>query len=155
MMTRLFAGLLFGLLLCMGVMLFAQSALVSGAQPVAVLVAEVTPEATVESAPEIVGDAARGETLFTSGVNGAPPCTSCHTVSAGRSGFQLGPSLRDIGTNAALRAEGMTAEAYLRQSILEPGAFVVPGFRDMMYPHFADHLSEQDLADLIAYLLTL
>jgi hypothetical protein len=43
----------------------------------------------------------------------------------------------------------------LRQSILEPSAYVVSGFRDIMYPNFKEKLNEQDVADLIAYLETL
>ena len=49
----------------------------------------------------------------------------------------------------------MRAEDYIRQSILDPHSFVVPGFRDIMYPDFKKHFSEQDIADIIAYLMTL
>jgi hypothetical protein len=60
-----------------------------------------------------------------------------------------------ISQRAGQRVPGLSAEAYLRQSILDPSAYVVSGFRNIMYPHFKEKLSQQDLADLIAYLKTL
>jgi len=99
------------------------------------------------------GDATRGAELFTHGVNDAPPCISCHSL--GQSPFSLGPKMTGISQRAGQRVPGLSAEAYLRQSILEPSAFVVSGFRDIMYPNFKDKLTEQDVADLIAYLETL
>jgi hypothetical protein len=69
--------------------------------------------------------------------------------------FALGPKLTGVIERAGQRVEGLTAEAYLRQSILDPGAFIVPGYRNIMYPQYADQLNEQDIADLLAYLSTL
>lgn len=51
--------------------------------------------------------------------------------------------------------DGLTAEEYLHQSILEPERYLVSGYRDIMYPDYSAHLSEQDIQDLIAFLLTL
>lgn len=46
--------------------------------------------------------------------------------------------------------------AYLQTSIREPGAFIVPDFPDMIMPRtYGEILSEQDINDLVAYLLTL
>ncbi len=96
----------------------------------------------------------RGMQLFREGINGAPPCSSCHqTVADG--GFSLGPNLAGIANRATGRIPAMNAEDYLRASILEPGAYLVPGYRNIMYPNYAAHLSAQDVADLIAFLLTL
>jgi mono/diheme cytochrome c family protein len=100
------------------------------------------------------GDAARGEEIFRHGVNESPPCIGCHQVSNGGFGFALGPNLSGIATRAGKRVTGMSAEAYLEDSILHPSDFVVPGYRDIMYPQFADHFSDQDVADLVAYLMT-
>lgn len=104
--------------------------------------------------PQLVvrGDAARGEDIFKHGINGSPPCTSCHALQPG--GFSLGPVLAGIAARAGQRVPGLSAEAYLHQSIIEPEAFVAPGFRPIMYPQYADHFSEQDIADLIAFLMT-
>lgn len=99
------------------------------------------------------GDAVRGETLFKHGTDGAPACVGCHALNKGS--FSLGPVMKGITERAGTRIEGMSTEAYLRQSILEPKAFVVAGFRPLMYPDYAKHLSEQNILDLIAYLSTL
>lgn len=101
----------------------------------------------------LVGDALHGETIFKNGTGEAPPCTSCHTL--GNSAFSLGPKLVGIGQHAGERIPGMSADDYLHQSIVEPAAYVVSGYRDIMYPQFGEKLSEQDIADLIAYLETL
>ena len=39
--------------------------------------------------------------------------------------------------------------------MLDPHAYIAPGFRDIMYPEFAAYFDEQDIADLIAYLMSL
>ena len=48
----------------------------------------------------------------------------------------------------------MTAEEYLRQSILDPGAYLVEDFQDSMPHYYKDAPSEQDIADLVAFMLT-
>lgn len=101
----------------------------------------------------VVGDPARGEAIFRQGLGAAPPCITCHALARG--GFSLGPPMEGIAERAARRIEGVSAEAYLRQSILEPEAFTAPGFRPIMYPDYGDHFSEQDLADLVAFLMEL
>lgn len=109
------------------------------------------------SAPPVTvalqGDAVRGEEIFKHGLNEAPPCSTCHALVKGS--FSLGPVMTGISERAATRIPGMTAVEYLHQSIVSPSAYLVSGYRDIMYPQFADHLNEQDIADLIAYLSTL
>ena len=101
------------------------------------------------------GDPARGDTIFHHGKNEAPPCSTCHQTVKGAFGFALGPNLAEVGTRAASRIDGMTAAEYITDSILHPKHFVVPGYQDIMYPDFAKHFSPQDVADLVAYLMTL
>ena len=109
-----------------------------------------------EAAPSlVVGDAANGEKIFRTGVADAPPCIGCHRVSEGGFGLSLAPKLIGIAARAGDRIEGFTAEAYIQDSILHPQHFVVPGYHVSMYPDYAQHLSEQDVADLVAYLMTL
>lgn len=102
---------------------------------------------------DLIGDAARGDTLFRVGVNGSPPCATCHQTSAGAFGFAVAPNLSGIGQRAAAHDGG--ASAYIAQSILEPSAVIVPGYRNIMIANYADHFNEQDMADLVAYLLSL
>jgi mono/diheme cytochrome c family protein len=103
--------------------------------------------------PPIVGDPERGQAIFRKGKGDAPPCSSCHALRPGT--FTLGPIMQGISSRAGSRTPPTPAEEYLRQSILEPEAFLVPGFRPIMYPKYAEQLTLQDVADLVAYLLTL
>jgi cytochrome c553 len=111
-----------------------------------------------DSAPQqstIKGDPIRGQELFQVGVNNAPPCSTCHLVEVGGTGFSLAPNLQAIASTARNRDATISPEQYIKNSIINPGDFVVSGFRVSMYTDYATHLSEQDIADLIAYLLTL
>ena len=101
------------------------------------------------------GDPARGAAICRGGVEGAPPCVGCHLVRVGGAGFSLGPNLAGVGSRAAERVEGMSAAQYLEESILHPGSHVVAGYHVSMFADYADYLSPQDVADLIAYLLAL
>lgn len=112
-------------------------------------------DASSSTSAPIDGDAERGAQLFAEGQDAAPPCSSCHHIAAGQFGFSIGPNLADIGERAVTQVEGLEAEAYLRQSILEPGHHIVSGYRDIMYPDYAKHFTRKDVQDLIAYLLTL
>jgi cytochrome c2 len=103
-----------------------------------------------------VGDAAHGEVIFREGLGAAPSCISCHAF--GTRAFRLGPNLVGIAARTAVRLkdeEGAAVRDYLWQSIVDPGAFIVPGYRGMMYPRYGELLTPQDIADLVAYLLTL
>ena len=99
----------------------------------------------------LVGDPVHGEDIFRHGINAAPPCITCHALAPG--GNSLGPVMQGFGERAGSRVEGLSAEAYAHQSIVEPRAFLVSGFRDIMYPGYANDLTEQEIADLIAFLL--
>lgn len=137
--------------------------------PTAEIAPEDTPEATIaptaESTPEstldatavaLVGDAARGDVIFHQGIAPAPACINCHNPNVpGKNGFALGPGLKEISTNAATRVDGLSSEQYIEQSIRHPGAYIVGGFRDIMYPNFDTDYGDQDIADLVAYLMTL
>lgn len=95
--------------------------------------------------------------IFQGGANGAPPCGACHAVEIGGpvTRFDAGPNLVSIRERAATRIAGMSAEDYLRESVLHPGRYIVPTFRGAMYMFYADALTDQDMNDLLAYLLTL
>ena len=99
--------------------------------------------------------AARGEELFNQPIVGSEPgCNTCHSLTAGT--VIVGPSLAGIGTTAATRVGDETAEEYLRQSILEPDAYLVEGFTaGVMSKNWADTLTDDQLNDVVAYLLTI
>jgi cytochrome c len=101
------------------------------------------------------GDAARGQQIFTAGANDAPPCATCHLVAEGGPRSSLGPNLAGVGERAGTRVEGLAARDYLQQSIVDPYAYVVGGYRGVMYPEYGEHLTDDEVADLVAYLMTL
>jgi nitric oxide reductase subunit C len=79
-------------------------------------------------------------------------CSTCHSLEPDI--VIVGPSLYGIAQRAAARVAGMSAEDYIRASILQPSDYVVEGFQDVMQKNFADVLSSQDIDDLIAFLMT-
>lgn len=98
------------------------------------------------------GNAEHGAELFTQSINGAPPCNTCHLTD---DTTLVGPGLKGYAARAATRVEGQNAEQYTEESITHPASFVVSGFPNAMYNQYASKLSPQDIADLMAYLLTL
>ena|SRR5690606_995487 len=98
------------------------------------------------------GDAVRGAALFAVSVNGAPACSTCHTLDGAAS---VGPSFQDYAAHAPVEAAGAESlEAYIYASIVQPSAYIVSGFGNSMYNQYQRQLSPQEIADLIAYLLT-
>jgi mono/diheme cytochrome c family protein len=108
----------------------------------------------VTDAPS-TGDAAAGQALFVQTLIGTQAgCTTCHSLEPDV--VVVGPSLAGVATVAGSRVSGLSAAEYLRQSIMEPDAHVVDGFaRGLMPAALATELSEQQLNDLVAYMLTL
>lgn len=96
-----------------------------------------------------------GEALFSSTVlEGQAGCVTCHSLSPGQ--VIVGPSLASVGVEAGTRVEGLSAEAYIEQSIVDPSAYVVEGFEDGQMPSvWGDVLSDAEVDALIEYLLTL
>jgi len=63
-----------------------------------------------------------GETL----VRTKGGCLLCHKIT--EQGNNRGPDLRGVGGRAATRNPGMSAEVYLTESLVDPGAYVVEEF---------------------------
>jgi cytochrome c oxidase subunit 2 len=90
-------------------------------------------------------------------------CGGCHTLTdAGLQGT-VGPSLDGLATRAASDQDGRLtksgskdAAAYIRQSILDPSAYIVPGYQDVMPKNFGDPsvMSPEELDAVVSYLLT-
>ena len=91
------------------------------------------------------------------------PCGSCHILDdAGLKGI-VGPTLNGVATRAANDVDNRetnsgvkTAEEYIRQSIINPGAYLVPGFQNLMPKTFGDPtvMPEDDREAIVNYLLT-
>ena len=97
------------------------------------------------------GDASRGAQLFSQSINGAPSCASCHNLD---NTVNTGPGMQGYGARAGTRVPNVSAQDYTYQSIVQPGAYIVPGFGNVMYDQFGQRLSPQQIADLMAFLLT-
>ena len=81
-------------------------------------------------------------------------CSNCHSTSSET--VIVGPSLVGIATRGGDRIEGMDAQAYIRDSILNPNAYTVDSFPEGIMPlNMKDALSSEDLDAVVAYLLTL
>ncbi|MDD2923247.1 MAG: cytochrome b N-terminal domain-containing protein, partial [Anaerolineales bacterium] len=100
-------------------------------------------------------DPIAGESLYyeSSGSTNAG-CRICHSLV--KDEVIVGPSFYGVATRAATRIPGLSAEEYLRQSILEPNAYVVPGFpKGQMVQNLGEILSADQIDDLIAFLMTM
>lgn len=99
--------------------------------------------------------------------NATPPaCAACHSIAPNVN--IVGPSLAGIASTAATRIRGSDyhgqakdAAGYIRESILEPNAHVLPGptyaagGRSLMPGDYAQTLKPEQVDQIVAYLLTL
>ncbi|RMG88765.1 MAG: hypothetical protein D6712_03020 [Chloroflexi bacterium] len=113
------------------------------------------PDTPAESSPEVAGDPAQGEIWFNTVPEGAGlACSSCHHVDS--DDMLVGPGLLSIAERAATRVEGLSAEEYIVQSITHPDDYVVEGYPPSVMPqNYAEIWTEEQLQDIVAYLLSL
>ena len=101
------------------------------------------------------GDPGRGEELYyelSLGQNVS--CRVCHSLEPDVR--LVGPSFAGVATRAETRIPGLSAEEYIRQSILDPNAYVVEEFpAGQMLQNFDEILTDEQLDDIVAFLLTL
>lgn len=97
------------------------------------------------------------------------PCASCHDVKNPFPGGFICPNLGNIAVEAEriirlpeYHGSATDAASYIRESILNPNAYLVPGdaYRasngsSVMPKNFGKLLTPKQLDDLVAYLLTL
>ena len=116
----------------------------------AAILAATAALASCGSEPRATEPVARGRQVY-----GELSCASCHEPGFGNLFRPVGPQLGHIGTVAETRRAGVSGADYIRQSVTDPGAYVVPGYPDSMPRGLGDRLSKEDLDDLVAYLLSL
>ncbi|MEX2584875.1 MAG: c-type cytochrome [Balneolaceae bacterium] len=122
--------------------------------------AEQESQAAEDGADEAASDSAAGDEggnvsaelgqqLFT-----RQGCQACHSVD-GSPG--VGPSLAGLYGQQEHELEGgetvVVDDAYLHESIVEPGVRIAAGYQNMMTPY--GHLSENEIQSLIEYIKTL
>jgi hypothetical protein len=87
-------------------------------------------------------------------------CGSCHFLGALGERRKVGPDLTNIGNLAAERIAGLKADEYLRQSILDPNAFMAPScpngpcLPNIMPATYGEFLSEAQVETLVQFLLS-
>lgn len=89
----------------------------------------------------------KGQSIFIS------RCAHCHALEPET--ILVGPSLTGIATRASKLQNGLTAEEYIEEAILNPRAFVIEGFADNMPTNFSKELTLEELEALVAFLMTL
>lgn len=79
-------------------------------------------------------------------------CSACH---AGQNAGYLAPGHAGLYALAAERRPPLTAAAYVYESIVYPGAYIVEGYDQVNMPRiYEQQISPDELGDIIAYLLT-
>jgi mono/diheme cytochrome c family protein len=97
--------------------------------------------------PAPPGNAAAGKAVFTSS-----GCVACHTFKPAGSTGTTGPDLDKLAADAQKANRG-PLPVYVEESIVDPNAYVVPGFQPgIMPPNFGQMLKKQQIADLVAFL---
>jgi cytochrome c len=78
-------------------------------------------------------------------------CVACHRLGVAS---KVAPSFEGIAERAASRRPPLSAGAYIYESIINPTSYVVDGFQPAMPQNFSGRLTDRELGDIIAYLLT-
>ena len=96
-------------------------------------------------------EAAAGKQLFTD-----TGCNACHALADAESTAAIGPGLDELSADAAKygKQEDQSPEEYVKTSIEDPSAFLVPDFDDGVMPaDYAEQLSAEEIDTLVKYLL--
>lgn len=89
-------------------------------------------------------------------------CVACHSIKGvGGGAATLGPHLYRLGEIAVDRRPGVSVEAYIEESILDPTAFTMPNcptgpcIEGLMPTTYGESLSAEDISILVTYLAAL
>jgi cytochrome c oxidase subunit 2 len=78
-------------------------------------------------------------------------CSSCHTFKPAGATGTIGPDLDNLKAEAAKANRG-SLDAFVRESIVDPGAYLEPGFSDAMPHIFRSQIPANQLTQLVQYL---
>ena len=116
----------------------------STVSPTAEAVVGTLPTTSAQAA--LTGNAASGAKLFA-----AQGCGGCHKFQPAGTNGNVGPDLDKLAAYAKAANRGSLRE-FTHESIASPSAYVEKGYPPSM-PDFGQTLSDQQLADLTAYLV--
>lgn len=77
-------------------------------------------------------------------------CNACH---GGANAGRLAPGFDDLWQVAAERHPPLTAAAYVYESIIYPGAYIVEGYPSNMPRIYDERIPDDELGHIIAYLI--
>jgi cytochrome c551/c552 len=103
-----------------------------------------TTSAVTATSPSNAGGQSSGEALFSA--NG---CNGCHTFKPAGSTAKIGPDLDNLAQYAKTAKQPL--EAFTRESIVNPSAYIQPGFTDIMPKNYKS-LPKAQLDALVKYL---
>lgn len=146
----------FAIIAVASIILIGFTAIIQSGQAQAQIEAFLQPTSTVAPTETVfTPDSARGQEIFEHGVENAPACAVCHLVEKIPGRYSVGPLLKGVATRASQRVAGLSAEEYLYESVTSPGSYTVNGFANAMFSKYSEVLTQEQIADVIAYLMTL
>jgi cytochrome c oxidase subunit 2 len=78
-------------------------------------------------------------------------CGSCHTFKPANATGKVGPDLDDLKASAAKANRG-PLDAFIEESIVDPAAYLAPGYPDAMPHIFKQQIPSDQLKQLVQYL---
>jgi mono/diheme cytochrome c family protein len=108
--------------------------------------ATATGPAATTAAAAPAGNPSAGKALFA-----AQGCASCHTFAPAGSKATIGPDLDHLAADAQKANRG-ALPAYVKESIVDPNAYVVAGFPKGVMPQNFSQLGPSKINDLVAFL---
>lgn len=100
----------------------------------------------IADAKKGISGAGAGKAVFDN--NG---CGSCHTFKPAGSNGTVGPDLDDLAPSA--KKAGKPLEQFVRESIVDPDAYIAPGYSPNVMPKTFSTLPKSQLDALVQYLL--
>ena len=112
------------------------------AAPATTTAAAAAPKTTTAAA----APSANGKAVFLSA-----GCGACHTFKAAGTSGTIGPDL-DTAPEKDAKATGTPLAAFIKKSIVDPSAYLSPGYKDLMPKTFASQLGAAKIDALVTFI---
>lgn len=113
------------------------------------------PSESSQSEPAAGGESSNPEAVFA-----GSGCIACHAITAdappgvGPSMVGLVDAATEIINSPDYTGKATTVEEYIHESIVDPAIFLVPDYQPVMPTTYQDTLSEEQISQLVEYLMT-